>query len=219
MTFFGHVQLVSQICILAIFSALTYWEMYKTKQIKIILILVFAFYNLITVDALASRITCICLLIFLFLSKIGMSRVLQLSSRTYIILGFIASILIVSASVINNECFNTAIRFLDFSGRGYVWVAAIKKIKDSILIGYGIEGIQLSVFWNKWTNVSGFNYTHNQVLQSLLDGGLLLLLSYFIMLLTSCKNIKKIKDAKIKVLTNSCLICFLLIMICESTSL
>ncbi len=218
-TFLGHVQMIAQLGALSIFSAIIYWMMFHEKKKRTILIVILALFTMITTDASSAKITCIILCMFAFLYKVKKYNFLKYSTNIYITIGIIASVTIVCISVINNIKFNNAIYFLDFSGRSFVWVDALSKIKNKIIFGYGIEGVLLNVFWNKWTNVDGFNYAHNQILQNFLDGGLVGAITFWLMIFTFCKNTKKILSEKYKVLINVIIIIFSAIMIFESTSL
>ena len=157
----------------------------------------------------------ICFIIY----KINLKNILLLDSKIYILVGIALNILVITISILNNILNNNAISVLDFTGRSFIWIDAIEKIRNSLLFGYGIDGIKLSVFWNKWTAIDGFNYAHNQILQNMIDGGIILFICFWKMVITFCKNIKNISNEKIRILSNSILIIFLLIMIFESATL
>lgn len=218
-TFLGHVQMMSQIGTLAIFCALSFWMMYKEKKIRTVFIVILVLYTMMTTDASSSMITAIILCIFIFLYKIKKYSFLIYNHKIYIIGGIILNIIIVSLSVVNNLKYNNAIYFLDFSGRSFVWIDALSKFGNKVIFGYGIDGVLLNVFWNRWTNPEGFNYAHNQILQNLLDGGLIGLILFTLMIFSFCKNIKNISNPKYKALINIVIIIFSIIMIFESTSL
>ena len=102
----------------------------------------------------------------------------------------------------------------DINGRSFVWQSALEKIKERPVEGYGIDGILLSTFWT-----SGFNYAHNQLLQSLLDGGIILTISFWNMIIRFAKEINKITMVKYRVLCNASLISLLFVMLFDSTTL
>lgn len=218
-TFLGHVQMIAQLGTLSIFCSLIYWMLFKEKRKKMVLTILLALVTMITADATSSIISCITLCICAFLYKIKKSKFLTYNSTIYIITGIIISIITLFIAIINNSKYNMAISFLDFSGRSFVWIDAISKIGSKIILGYGIEGVLLNVFWTKWTNnPAGFNYAHNQILQNFLDGGLIGFISFWIMICCFAKNTKNISDSKYKVLINTVLIVFSIIMIFESTT-
>lgn len=218
MTFLGHVQMISQITTLAIFCALIFWVMFKEKKKRTIFIIIMSLFTMITTDASLAKTICVMLCIFAFLYKFKKYNFLTYDSKVYIIIGIIFNVIIILLSVINNVKYNNAIPVLDLSGRSFVWVDALDKIKNKVMMGYGVEGVLLNVFWNKWNNSPGFNYAHNQILQNLLDGGVILCSIFIFMLFSFCKNTKKISNIKYKVIINTILIIFLGIMIFESTS-
>ncbi len=217
-TFLGHVQMVSQIGTLAIFCALIFWIMFHENKNRTIIIVILSLFTMITTDAASAQISCIILCIFGILYKLKIYKFLVYDSKVYVIIGIIFSMIIVCISIINNVKYNNAITWLDFSGRSFVWLDALSKIKTNVIFGYGIEGVLLNVFWNKWVNTTGFNYAHNQIIQNFLDGGIIVSIAFLFMLITFCKNTKNIANSKYKVLVNVILITFLFIMIFESTT-
>ncbi len=218
-TFLGHVQMIAQLGALSIFCALIFWMLYHEKKERTIVIILLSIFTMITTDAASAKITCIILCICALLYKIKLYRILTYDSKVYIIGGLILSIIIVFAAIINNSVFNNAISILDFSGRSFIWIDALSKIRIKLILGYGIEGVLLNVFWNKWTNSPGFNYAHNQIMQNFLDGGLIGFIAFWIMIISFCKKTKNIANPKYKALINTILIIFSIIMIFESTSL
>lgn len=217
-TFLGHVQMISQLCSLAIFCALIFWMLFHEKKTITILIVLLSLFTMITTDAASAKITCIILCIIALLYKLKKHSFMEFDSKVYIICGMIFSIIIVSLSVINNLKFDNEVPFLDLSGRSFVWIDALSKIKNKITFGYGVEGVLLDVFWNKWNNSQGFNYAHNQMLQNLLDGGVVVSITFLLMIFSFCRNTKNISNTKYKVLINAILITFLTIMIVESAT-
>ena len=90
-------------------------------------------------------------------------------------------------------------------------------IKAHPIFGYGIDGILLHTFWTEWSG-GGFNYAHNQILQNLLDGGVMLTISFWIMIFAFIKPAKKIPEVKYRVFVNSSIIALLFVMIFDSTT-
>ncbi len=219
LTFLGHVQLISQLGLLATFSSILYYILFKEKKIKTYCTIFLIGINLLTTDATAATLTAVLLIICFIIYKINLKNILLLDSKIYILVGIALNILVITISILNNILNNNAISVLDFTGRSFIWIDAIEKIRNSLLFGYGIDGIKLSVFWNKWTAIDGFNYAHNQILQNMIDGGIILFICFWKMVITFCKNIKNISNEKIRILSNSILIIFLLIMIFESATL
>lgn len=219
-TFLGHVQMIAQLGTLMIFSALIYWMMFHEKRKKTILIVLLSLFTMLTTDASSAVLTCVILFICAMLYKLKLYRFLTCNSKFYIFAGIILNIAVIALSVTNNLKHGNAEQVLDFSGRSFVWIDALSKIQGAVLFGYGIEGVLLTVFWNKWVSeAAGFNYAHNQLLQNLLDGGLVISIIFILMLFAFCKNVKNISNPKYKMLINSMLIIFSIIMIFESPTL
>lgn len=218
-TFLGHVQIVSQMGTLAVFAAVLYWFLYQEKAKKIIFLIGIVIITMLITDATAAVVSGILLLFFALLYRLKIRRFLSWNYKFYLGVGILLNLFVILLSLFNNLKYNNAIAFLDFSGRSFIWLDAISKIKSRFLLGYGIEGIMLDVFWNQWVNSSGFNYAHNQILQTFLDGGLVLSIAFWVMFFAFCKNLKTIKDKKYLILCNAILCVYLLIMIFESTSL
>lgn len=211
--------MISQLSVLAIFTVILYDLLYKDKKIKKIIIIILIGITLITTDASLALITAILLIVLFLIAKTKLNKVLLLSSKVYIGFGIVFSLVIISISLYNNLYSNNYLSLLDFSGRVFVWKDALNKIIAKPLFGYGIDGVLLQVFWNKWTNVNGFNYAHNQILQNFLDGGIVLCILFFNMLFSFCKNVKYISNKKCKILCNIVLIAILNIMFLESSTI
>ena len=108
---------------------------------------------------------------------------------------------------------------IDFAARYYVYIDAASQIIAKPFIGYGIYGTLIHTFWMEWTNSSGMNYAHNEVLQQLLDGGILLLINYVIFnvaLLRKKKN--EGNDTFLMYWTNILLVLFLIDGFVESVT-
>lgn len=211
--------MVSQLSILAILTAVLYNILYEDKKIKRNIIISIVVITLIITDASLALITAILLIVLFIISKTKFNKILLLNSKIYIVFGIIFNIVIVLASVCNNLYNNNCITWLDFSGRSFVWKDALTKIFENPILGYGIYGVLLQTFWNKWSNFSGFNYAHNQILQNFLDGGIVLNVVFFSMLFSFCNNIKSISNIKCKILCNVVLIVILNIMAFESPTI
>ncbi len=218
-TFLGHVQLISQIGLLSIFCAFLSIIISRKIGIRNILLIVLSLYTMVKADATVSVISFIVLILFGLIYLFKLHRLFMLNSKTYVYFGFILSLLIIIFSVYNNLYNNNSIRFIDFNGRSFIWVELINNIKNHIIFGYGIEGIKIKVFWSAWTNVNGFNYAHNQIIQNLIDGGIISLLLFWKMIINCTKNIKKINNKNAIFLFNITLLIFLIIMVVESVSL
>jgi len=107
-----------------------------------------------------------------------------------------ASILVVLGTASAKFFINIPNLDYTFNGRNAIWENALKLIKERPILGYGIDGVLIKVYWG-----SEMNYAHNQFLQNLLT-------SY----------INRIVLKKYIVMTNATLIAFLCVMIFDSTT-
>ena len=75
------------------------------------------------------------------------------------------------------------------------------------------------VFWNDWGgNYYGSNYAHSEILQLLLDGGLVLLIVYVFMMMSCMNKMSKCKNCKEKNIAILLLGIFSVISIIESVT-
>lgn len=208
--FLGHIQVVSQYGILAILVGVLFELLYHYNHKRNVFLLIVTFYTMLTTDADSATFALVGLLIAFIIYKWKLSQFLMMKSELYIFLMLALSALIVYCSAINQNL----IPGFDINGRSFVWQSAIEKIKERPIEGYGIDGVLLSTFWT-----SGFNYAHNQLVQNLLDGGILLTISFWNMIIGFAKEINKIGMGKYRVLCNASLIALLFVMLFDSTTL
>lgn len=217
MTFLGHIQLISQVGILSIFISCLYWLLFRQNNYRVFCLIIITLIILIITDASSAFLTFLILILSYILYKFNLHRLLCFNSKVYIIVLFILSaslLFIVSKGNLFEQLFGA----ISFSGRKFIWRDAMIKIKQHPFIGYGIDGVLIETFWTEWTG-GGFNYAHNQIVQCLLDGGFIILISFFTMISSYTYQINNIRDRKYKILMNSVLICILFVMIFDSTTL
>ena len=100
-----------------------------------------------------------------------------------------------------------------FSGRTVVWRECIKLILDHPLLGYGAYGATIVVPWSH-----GMNYAHNEFVQRLLDGGIVLCVSYLVKMYFFVQEVQKVKNKKILSILNICMTAMLVVMLFESVT-
>lgn len=208
--FLGHIQVVSQYGILAILVGVLFELLYHDNHKRNVYLLIVTFYTMLTTDAESATFTLVGLLIAFIIYKCKLSKFLTINSVIYVFLMITLSVLIVYCSAINQNL----IPSFDIHGRRFVWESALEKIRERPVTGYGIDGVLLSTFWT-----SGFNYAHNQLVQNLLDGGIILTISFWNMIIGFAKEINKIRMVKYRVLCNASLIALLFVMLFDSTTL
>ena len=211
--FLGHVQMVSQYGLAALVVSVLYYMTYKDKKIKMCGLVLLTVFTMLTTDADSAVFSALIIIIGFIVYKFKLYRVFFFKTEIYMF-GMIAmNIAIVYLTAVNR----TIIPGLDFSGRRFVWQDALLNIKAHPIFGYGIDGILLHTFWTEWSG-GGFNYAHNQILQNLLDGGVMLTISFWIMIFAFIKPAKKIPKVKYRVFVNSSIIALLFVMIFDSTT-
>ena len=209
--FIGHVQICLQYCCLAFFIAFIIYHYYNLK-IKSIIIFLTGLLSLLLSGAVASYLAVAVIIscyIFYKLSK-GRKFISKANSAVLFALGTLLQGLVVLFVIIYK---------IDFAARYYVYIDAASQIIAKPFIGYGIYGTLIHTFWMEWTNSSGMNYAHNEVLQQLLDGGILLLINYVIFnvaLLRKKKN--EGNDTFLMYWTNILLVLFLIDGFVESVT-
>lgn len=209
-TFLGHVQVIAQIGIMVIFITIIYWMIFEKHKRKLIYILVITTINMFTTDADTAILSAVILIIVGITYKWKLYHLFSLNTIFYLIGMLILNLLMVYMSIFYTN--------FDFNGRGIIWKEAFAYILQKPISGYGLYGILLHPFWTQWTG-EGFNYAHNQIVQILLDGGVLLLLLFIITLFVAFSYSKKKLDARYLVLGNSVVIALNFIMIYDSLTI
>lgn len=213
-TFLGHVQVISQLGIVAVFSSVLYELLFKEKKKRNVYVVIIAIITMLTADADAATFCLIILISVFIIYKWKLYSLLCFNTKWCVIGMFLLNTCIACFSAMNEITFLTNL----FASRIFVWKDAMVKIMEHPLIGYGVDGILLTPFWTQWTG-GGFNYAHNQILQNLLDGGIFLLVAFWLMISSFVSNMKYIKDKKYLIVVNATMLALLIIMIPESTTL
>lgn len=211
LTFLGHVQVISQLGITAIFISVLYWLLYQTNKRKVKILIVITLLTMLTTDADSAVLSALVLCIIYITYKWKLYHLFDFRTELYLVGMLILNLLIVYMTSINRNI----IPNLDFSGRRFVWESALVNIARRIWLGYGIDGVRLNTFWTK----RGFNYAHNQILQNMLDGGLILTIAFLMMIVAFISKICFIEQKQYRVLVNAVLLTLFFIMIFDSTTL
>ena len=94
---------------------------------------------------------------------------------------------------------------------------AIESFFKSPIYGYGANGVLIKVFWSYWVgDGQGMNYMHNQILQILNDGGIILFAAFIYMLYIAMSTIDKLKGKKIRYQISTFIAIILIVMTFES---
>lgn len=214
LTFLGHVQMISQLGSTALFTAALYWTIYQRHKKKIFFLISITLLTMFTTDAdsavLAATILCVAYITY----KWKLYNIFCFKTEIYLVVMIFLSLSVIYMTAINRNI----IPNLNFSGRKFVWADALLNISNSLWVGYGVDGVLLHTFWTVGIS-DGFNYAHNQILQTLLDGGVILTIAFWKMIFTFALETNHILNKKCKILSNAYLITILVIMIFDSTTL
>lgn len=216
-TFIGHVQLGAQLGILGVFLGYLEYYFYSKNKKKLIWQIFLSISVLVISFTSASYIALIILFIFAFLEKTKFRKVFTYRSLTYVWFYLLGNILLLSLIVLYS---GASLEILGFSlnGRGYIWKEAFESFMKSPIYGYGVQGVSIKVFWSYWVgDGQGMNYMHNQLLQVLNDGGVILFIPFIYMLILNLKNLDKLKNGRLKFWSMICIMSMLITMTFEST--
>ena len=213
--FLGHVQVASQYAILGLLMAVLSLRVNNDKK-KCVILSVLSVGTLLMSDTSAGYI---CLIIsafaFIFQKWRLIKKIFSSHPAVYAVLtGIISIVLILSA--VKWKWYRYSDLDLTYSGRVFVWQPAFDLIKEHWLIGYGAFGVLIKTFWSVWNGTNGMNYAHSEIMQNLLDGGIVLLSCFIIMMLIYLSRIGKIKDKRIRYWVIVFLCCFLFLGLFES---
>lgn len=214
--FIGHVQIAAQLGLLGIYVAYLSNKMKEKKGFQSKLLTVFSVFTMMMSLTSASLILLVILLVgslYIRFSKSG--KLLKYDSRLYVAGYFCFNLVLMIYLYMNDWLFR--LFGLNINGRGFIWEQVYNKFSESPWIGYGVKGVLFKVFWSRWTgDGKGLNYTHNQIFQVLLDGGIILLVVFALFLLSFTKYMKKNLEEQTLKFSNLCLMGMLFLMVFES---
>lgn len=216
MTFLGHVQVGAQIGLIGILFAYLEYYFYPGNKKRIFLQVMLSAISMAISFTSAAYIALIILLVFYFLRKSKFQRIFMFKGQVYALVYFFINILLF-IFIFN---YGTSLTLLGFSlnGRGFIWREALNSFSNSPVYGYGVNGILIKVFWSYWTgDGQGMNYMHNQILQVLNDGGIILFIFFTLMIFSGLKNFNKLQISGLKFWSVVCMVIMLFIMTFEST--
>jgi len=211
--FLGHVQVVSQLGLISLFvGGLLYMQDKRYKK-KSIALFILSSITMISAGADSAVLSLIIIVVAAIIYKLKLYHLFCFNSKIYVMLLLCASILVVLGTASAKFFINIPNLDYTFNGRNAIWENALKLIKERPILGYGIDGVLIKVYWG-----SEMNYAHNQFLQNLLDGGVILCMAFYAMLFVYTSYINRIVLKKYIVMTNATLIAFLCVMIFDSTT-
>ncbi|WP_455791691.1 O-antigen ligase family protein [Amedibacillus sp. YH-ame10] len=209
--FLGHVQTAVSVGIVSLFiSYLLKLQNYKSSAF---VLSAFALLYMLLSATLTSFFAIFFICSYLVVVKYNIIKKL-LQSPVHLFFGiyFIVNIFLIFYSLYSNLYILFGFDF-SFSGRTIIWKEVFNLLEHHWLFGYGAYGVLIKTFWS-----TGMNYAHNDFMQHLLDGGIILTISFYLFMISACVNINKTKITKLKITSNACLILVLLVMLFESIS-
>lgn len=214
-TFLGHVQMISQFGVLAIFIAVIGFMSDVLSRRKACLLAALTFLNMMTTDASSAVLSAVIIVAVLIVYIFKLYNLFCFKSQIYVGIMIAFSFFIIVAA-----CKSWLVGMVPdytFSGRSYIWREVFQRFSESPIYGYGIEGILIKPFWVGPNG--GFNYAHNQIMQNILDGGVILFTLFWAMILSLAQSINKMKNKILVIVSNAALICTLFMMVFDSVSL
>lgn len=154
--------------------------------------------SLLTTVIMWSATGVVCMMIFLMLS-IFTNRLFwrKILNSLWAYMGIIVANIMILFMDIQNFFAYFIIEFLGknltLSGRIEMWKQAVNMIKQRWLLGYGISSGHGYVFWK-----GRFYYTHNGILEVLIQGGVLALTMFVLMIAVQAINLYKYRENKVE---------------------
>nr|WP_296463500.1 O-antigen ligase family protein [uncultured Acetatifactor sp.] len=216
LTFLGHVQINAQLATVSILMAYVGYSLFDCNKKKFMVQVILAFMTLMTSFTSASYIVILLLSFCWFLYRVEkINKLFEFDGKTFVLI-YIAINLFLFWFIANID---VAINIGAFSlnGRGFIWKEAISSFFRHPFSGYGVQGVLIKVFWSFWVgDGQGMNYMHNQLLQVLNDGGIILCVFFLMMLMAAASGISKLKKTRLRYWVSVFLMILLIIMIFES---
>jgi O-antigen ligase len=217
--FLGHVQVAAQLGVLGIFVGFLQYRLQIMDRRRAIVLIVLSVLTMILSDTAASYIVLAMLVAgVIYLAVSGDGKLLRLPAAAYVGAWIAGNGLLWLLLQVMNGNYAPFGVDLTLNGRMFVWEEALRLLEDSWLHGFGVYGVKIRVFWHEWSGAAGMNYAHNEMLQRLLDGGVLLLGAYAVMLLSYARRTDRLRDSRIESVAKLLLLSFVAIMLTESVT-
>lgn len=212
-TFLGHIQVFSQYGLLAFFLGALLLFKYGQCRVLSITLFVLTAICMSIVDADSSRFSLVIVIAVIGLLKL-FPMLLALDFRLIVAVAILFSILLMYFTVSGCGPLAAMGLKLDFNGRLYVWESAYEIFLRSPMFGYGIGNPVIVTFWS-----AGMDYAHNQIMQCLVDGGVVLFSAMVWWLLTIGECVNKICDEFIHAASVAVLCALLFVMVFDAFTL
>ena len=211
--FLGHVHVSAQVGLLALFAGCLLYLRDRKQKERVIVLAVLSVATMLWSDTAASMLALAVVAASFVLWFFKATRPLLLfDSRRYLWASIALSVALMLYALVGLDT-KLGINALAISGRTFVWRDGMAKFLAQPFLGYGAYGTMIVTFWSP-----GMNYAHNELLQRLLDGGIVLAVAFYATLTVCLKPMGKIKNKALVALTNAFLISALLVMQFESVT-
>ncbi len=210
--FLGHVQVAAQYGLLGCFAAYLLWKMEGKLRRRCILLVALSLIQTLWAGTSAGLLMLMILAAGMFLRSRPRLRGLVLMNPQVYYLGYVAINLLMLLFAFSGLDSALGVN-ISFSGRTEVWREAFKLIVKHPFLGYGAYGVQIITSWS-----NGMNYAHNEFVQRLLDGGIVLCVAYVVMLYFFVREAQGIPNKKVRSFANICLTGMLFVMLFESVT-
>lgn len=216
--FLGHVQISSTLGIVGLLVAfLLYKNNGNVWKLEDQFLVIFSSLTMIISGTMASLLSLLIIFLgYLFSKSAWFERFLSMDSRKFVLLYLFADFLLMWFAFDNNGDLFLG-RNITFSARTFIWRDIFTLLRDHWKTGYGAYGIFFKMFWTEDTSL-GMNYAHNEILQIMLDGGVVLLIVFLLMLFSYLSRLKYLKTWSFKYVANLFLSSMLFIMLFESVT-
>ena len=218
LTVLGHVQVIAQIGLVAVFASALNLILFHTGRVKSFLTIGLAMIVMLTADAESALLAALFLMVAWVCYKCSaIFRRLFCIKAVWIVTIMLAfNAFLVAITAISGVLIRINPAF-DFNGRSYIWQIALNLASQKSIFGYGMYGILIKPFWV--APDGGFNYAHNQLMQNLIDGGIVLSIVFIGMMYAVALTIDRIKHQKCRMLSNIILAILMFVMCFESPTI
>lgn len=215
--FIGHVQIAAQLGLLGIFLTYLLKRIQGEWTLRIAALLTFSVGTMamsLTSSSFLSLFVLVVGLAYMKISKHG--KLLAMNPNMFLVIYLLLNVMLFGMLALNN--WQLPFSFLSLNGRNFIWKEGIRLVSERKLFGYGVHGVLIKVFWSGWNanGRDGMNYAHNQMIQVLLDGGIVLFISFLMMLWSYIQPLKKVEKS-VGAFARICLMAVIVVMVVEST--
>lgn len=217
--FIGHVQVAAQMGMLGLFISYLLYKIEGTSK-KMVALFVLSLLTMLSAQTVVTYIVLAALLFGAALISTSFGKKLFPKNPMVLVALYLAL----------NVCLYLVTLYLDgnyrlfgfnisLNGRMPIWEEAMGYILASPVLGYGAYGVLLNIFWSTdMIEPNRMNYAHNELIQRMLDGGIVLAIVFVVFVLWFVKYINRIQNNRHKLVPNLFLFAFLLIMLIESVT-